>query len=213
MQQFIKKKLFGFIEILNFKNKNQLIINRVFFKSNPLNVYLMGKFKILVDHEAGDENGVRLVITSPMYKLFLKHIKKKSEISVFDIGANVGGFPLMLEINKYKIKKLVSVEFNPLTFTRLNFNILYNLNCIYRGVNVALGGNKRTLTTYIGSNGGTSATVIDNIQKKGDRPFEIEMVTFDEIYYTFDCIVSMCRNGVLSAESCYQRLNQAYFKS
>ena len=43
--------------------------------------------------------------------------------NVLDLGANNGGFPLLLHTSGIELKKVVSVEFNPRTFARLNFNL------------------------------------------------------------------------------------------
>lgn len=102
----IRNKLHGLKSLWNFDNRYQLLLSRLLFRSNPLNIYRLDGMEILVDHSAGDESGTRLLLTSPMYQQFLPQLNFTKPINVLDLGGNGGGFGLMLKRNRVPIKKL-----------------------------------------------------------------------------------------------------------
>lgn len=89
-------RLNGLKAVWPFDNRWQLIINRTLFRGTGLAVYKLDGREILVDHRGGDENGTRLCFVSDMYKKYLKVMRLSGPINVLDLGANGGGFPLML---------------------------------------------------------------------------------------------------------------------
>src|SRR5205085_9721291 len=100
------------------------ILTKVLFPSESLLVYRYRGLDILMDRTGGDANGAREVLTSPMYRRFLPSIKLDHPANVLDLGANNGGFPLQLLASRIKLRKILSVEFNPNTHIRLHFNLL-----------------------------------------------------------------------------------------
>jgi FkbM family methyltransferase len=142
----------------------------------------MGNVEFLVDHHSGDENGARAVLTTDMYLAFLSKISIKWPVNVLDLGANVGGFPLLLQINNVRMSKVVCVELNPNTFSRLQFNLRRNLKCeetVF--LNVAVTGNPCHLDLRLGS-GGTGENIYQNAKVKDGEDYHIEGLTVDEIY-------------------------------
>src|SRR5438552_1894676 len=116
-------KLVGLRALWRFDNRWQLMINRTFFPRESLLTYKKGDIEFLVDHAAGDHNGTRLCLISDIYTRFLPKMSLGEEISVFDLGANGGGFPLMLLLNGKRLSRLVCVEMNPNTYQRLLYNV------------------------------------------------------------------------------------------
>jgi hypothetical protein len=140
-----RNKINGVKEIWHFDNRWQLVLSRLFFSSEKLNVYRYKGLDILEDHSAGDANGAREVLTSSMYRQFLSLMNLSGEINVLDLGTNNGGFPLLLKSENVRIKKLACVEFNPRTFSRMRFNIERNFDCEFIGLNVAVCGENKEI--------------------------------------------------------------------
>lgn len=114
----IRSKLSGLREVFAFANKWQLFVNLLFFRKTNLTVYRLGNLEFIVDVKGGDVNGIHDTITSRMYRDLLPKGLWDSEISVLDIGANAGGFSMLLAILGISIKRLVCVEMNQNTFSK-----------------------------------------------------------------------------------------------
>jgi FkbM family methyltransferase len=123
----LKNKFRGLREIFYFDNWFQLLLNNILFRRQPLQAYRKGKVNVVSDKSKGDVMGLRSVIASPMYRVFLQNMHLPSEISLLDIGANVGGFALMLKLNGHTPVQYAGVEMHPQTFARCSFNIMNNL--------------------------------------------------------------------------------------
>jgi hypothetical protein len=119
-------KLHGLKEMLFFDNYMQLILNRLLFRPN-VEVYSVKGLEIIVDRLGGDANGVRTCLASRMYKQFFDLMSLPREGGVIlDLGANSGGFSLLLLLAKYQPKSIVAVELNPDTYRRLSLNLWRN---------------------------------------------------------------------------------------
>lgn len=197
----LTNKLNGFKEIWYFDNRWQLLFSRLFFRNERINIYRLKGMNILVDHLAGDANGAREIIVSPMYKQFIPQMKLDAPISVLDIGANNGGFPLMLRANDVALRKVVSVEFNPNTFTRMRFNLERNAECDFTCLNVAVCGEAREIEVRLGE-GSVGDSIYGQGEASGAEVYHITGMTFDEIYTsTFgEEIVDVCKIDVEGAE-------------
>jgi hypothetical protein len=51
------------------------VINRLLYRKSRLAVYRLGTFEILMDHRAGDQASARHVLSSYMYRRFLKNLE------------------------------------------------------------------------------------------------------------------------------------------
>jgi len=198
----VKNKIEGFRRIWQFDNRWQLIAWRIFFPHEPINIYRIGGIQMLADHSASDANGAREVIATPMYRKFFGAMQLISPLKVLDIGANNGGFPLLLKMLGYELRKTVCVEMNPNTFLRLRYNIESNLheNCIL--YNVAICGDERELDLNLGS-GSTGDSIYQNgHSQEATRAYKIKGISFDDIYEnTFgDEIVDICKMDIEGAE-------------
>ena len=119
-------KINGVREIWKFDNRFEILRKRLFGNQSSIN-YRIGDLDFTVDHDAGDANGAREVIATDMYRQFFPFLDLAGPLNVLDIGANNGGFGLLLKYEQIAIKKYVGVEFNPATFMRLKFNIERNI--------------------------------------------------------------------------------------
>ncbi|HEX8650326.1 MAG TPA: FkbM family methyltransferase [Pyrinomonadaceae bacterium] len=199
----IKSKVEGMKAIWRFDNRWELLLSRTLFRNDNLNIYRIKGMEILVDHGAGDPNGARHVLVSSMYQRFLSRMELNGSLNVLDLGANGGGFPLMLHVNKLRLGKLACVEFNPNTFSRLRFNIERNLKCEFTGINAAICGERRELQVQLGS-GSTGDSIYQPSpeQSAAGSVYRIDGLTFDDIYNsTFqDEVVDICKMDVEGAE-------------
>ncbi len=197
----LKTKLRGLREIWQFDNRLWLAMNRVFFPGENLNIYRTKGIEFISDHAGGDANGAREILTSPMYQRFLPKMKLANAVNILDLGASNGGFPLLLHANGLSLKKVVSLELNPSTFIRLQFNLQRNLTCDIVALNAAVCGETQVLSVALGK-----GSVSDNIYAEniGDHA-EVRQIpgfSFDNIFdsYFADEIVDICKMDVEGAE-------------
>lgn len=109
-----------------FDNALQLFCDRLLGRSTGLTVYRKGEYRILIDHRGEDQYGTRVCLIDGVYEQLLKKARLEGPLTVLDLGANGGGFPLLLGLLGHKLRRLCCVEMNPNTFLRLSFNVLSN---------------------------------------------------------------------------------------
>lgn len=134
------QKLNGLAQLLQFDNWPVLVFGRLLDRGTGLVVYRKQGLEILVDHRGGDEAGTRMCITCDMYRKHLRNIPKAPPVRVLDLGANGGGFPLLLHLEGFRLEKILSVEMNRSTFLRLIVNLATNLDGVATGLNAAVCG-------------------------------------------------------------------------
>jgi FkbM family methyltransferase len=200
----LRDKLIGLRALWKFDNRWQLIFDRLLFKKNSLLVYKLGDLEFLVDHDAGDHNGTRLCLITDIYSRFLPKMELGDNISVFDLGANGGGFPLMLLLNGKQISKLVCVELNPNTFRRLQYNISRNIDAETALVQSAICGTGRQFELMLGS-GDISDSIYSNAilsPARSRRKYSIQGRTFDDLFraYFGESIIDICKIDIEGAE-------------
>jgi FkbM family methyltransferase len=175
--QALKNKFRGLQEIFYFDNWFQLLINNTLFRKQPLQVYRKGKMNLISNKSKGDVMGLRSVIASPMYRVFLSEMKLPAEISLLDIGANVGGFALMLQLNGHKPVRYTGVEMHPQTFSRLSVNLLHNLGGQPQLLNKAVYNENGTIKVSF-TGGGTGESVSDI---KGAGETTLQTITLNSL--------------------------------
>ncbi len=198
---WLANKLNGLKALWKFDNRYQLLLSRLLFRTNGLNIYHLNGMQILIDHDAGDESGTRDVLVSQMYQQFLPEMKFTSPINVLDLGGNGGGFGLMLKVNHIPIKKIVAVEFNPNTCARMRFNLERNLDATVIGLNAAVCGERKTLQIKVGK-GGTSDSIYNPINGENGKEVEVQGVTIDDLcneYFNGEPI-DLCKMDIEGAE-------------
>jgi FkbM family methyltransferase len=197
----LKKKLNGIREIWAFDNRWQLLLSRTLFTRDPISIYRIRGLEILVDHAGGDANGARNVIASPMYTDHLSRLPLHRPLRVLDIGANNGGFPLLLQLQQLEIAKVVCVELNPRTCVRLRFNLDRNVAGEHVVLNAALCGRSRIIEQSLGP--GSVADSIYEPSHNADRLARVPGLTFDDIHasaFGTGEIVDLCKIDVEHAE-------------
>lgn len=199
----LRDKLTGVRALWHFDNRWQLIADRLIFQ-NPLSVYRKGSLEFLIDHDAGDHNGTRLCLISDIYTRFLPKMNLGEEISVFDLGANGGGFPLMLLLNGKRLRRLVCVELNPNIFRRLQYNITRNVPGEPTLINGAVCGEHRQFELLLGR-----GDISDSIYAEqpagvveGKQRYVVEGYTFDELFraHLGSGPVDICKMDIEGAE-------------
>ena len=196
----LRTKINGFREIWKFDNRVWLTVSKTLFREK-LQVYRYKGHDILIDHAAGDANGARDVLTSQMYRRFLPKMRFEGPITILDLGASNGGFPLLLATSGIDLKKVVSVELNPRTYARLHFNLNRNLDCEIVALNAALCGERRYLEVSLG-NGSVSDNIYGQNPDLDCKIYKIEGLTFDDLYNEYFCdeVVDICKIDVEGAE-------------
>lgn len=194
-------KIRGLKEVWAFDNRLWLAFTKLFFPKENLQVYRYNGIEILTDRKGGDGNGAREILTSPMYRRYLPSLKLGGPANVLDLGANNGGFPLLLLASGIELKKVVSVEFNPQTFVRLHFNLTRNLACTVEPVNAALCGHERTINVSLGK-GSVSDSIYQENSGPETRSYSISGRTFDDFCETYfpEDVIDICKIDVEGAE-------------
>jgi FkbM family methyltransferase len=200
-----------------FDNRWTLLLERTLLRGGNLSIYRTGSMEILMDKAAGDQSGARYVLTSPMYRQFLPAILPalngnsnsnsnnghQQAINVLDIGANVGGFTLLLALENIAVQKVVAVELHPATFVRLRLNLERNVSAETRCINAAVYTKNEPLDITLG-HGDTG----DNIFGTGAgasltlQTYTIQGRTFDNIveeHFAADTI-DVCKMDIEGAE-------------
>lgn len=198
----IQTKLRGLREVWNFDNRLWLAVTKTLFPGEKLHIYRYKGLEILTDHSGGDANGAREVLVSQMYRRFLAKMDLSGPVNILDLGANNGGFPLLLRSSGVEVNKVVSVEFNPQTFVRLHFNLTRNLDGKVIPLNAAVCGENKTLNVSLGSGGASDSIYGSSNGATSSREYEIEGLSFDEIYrrYFPGEIIDVCKIDVEGAE-------------
>lgn len=196
-----RTKINGWREMRYFDNHWHLVFSRLIFPRESLNIYRYKNLEILTDRLAGDLNGAREVLTSPMYRKFLPHMQLDKPLNVLDLGANNGGFPLLLKSEGLQLKKVVCVELNPKTVSRLRFNLERNLENDFTVLNAAVCGKNCVLQVSLGT-GSVSDNIYEGEYIENSKTYMIKGLTFDEIFdeHLANETVDICKVDVEAAE-------------
>lgn len=115
------------LNYLRFGNGFQVLINRLIFRKTGPTIYHHENLTFLVDHEAGDQDGPRACVFPGLYDPFLNATDLRGEVSFVDLGANAGGFVLSLLKAGLEPSTGICVELNPVTWSRLVYNVFRNV--------------------------------------------------------------------------------------
>jgi methyltransferase, FkbM family len=150
----------GLRACLRFSNRFSLIFHRLLFPAERLLVYRLDTLEFLVDHDAGDPAGTRDVLLSPMYRVPIARagLFRDTALNVLDLGANGGGFLLLLRAEGYTLGRAVAVELNGHTAARLRFNLERNMPGVTNVLVAAVNGDGRSVDVAL-STGGTGDSI------------------------------------------------------
>lgn len=202
----LQRKIKGLRQVWAFDNRWPLLVQRVIFPREPVLVYRLGAITFVEDHAGGDANGAREVLTTSMYTDHLRHMRPQAPMNVLDIGANNGGFPMLLQHLGLPLRRVVSVELNPRTCTRLRFNLDRNIGAPHEAVNGALCGRSGWLSVNLGDGDvGDSiyATSTPGSNRGAHVAASVRGVTFDELvseYFPEGATIDLCKIDVEYAE-------------
>ena len=180
--EWIRGKIYGFRALIAFDNWPSLLLQRVFLREYPV-FYRKGAVTFLADHSACDQEGLCVCFTTDMYSRFFSHFPRSRQLAVLDLGANSGGFGLLLLAHGFAIRRIVGVEITPRVFARLAFNLGYNFGSSATPLNCGVCGCEGSIR------------VRDNLGWVGNSIYEkddgsanfvsIPGITFDELYNTY----------------------------
>lgn len=121
-------------------------------------------------------------------------------VTLMDLGSNNGGFTLLLRSGGLHVEKLLCVELNPNTFTRLRFNLERNFRNRYTAINCAICGDERKLTVGLGSGSAGDSIYRDN--NDATRTYSVDGRTFNNVFEEVfgDAIVDTCKIDIEGAE-------------
>lgn len=198
----IGTKLAGFSAIMKFDNWMELVFTRTAFRRDQM-IYVFRGLSFIVDHAGGDANGVRACLASPMYRQFMSHIDFDGEVALLDIGANGGGFPLLLRSLGVSFSRFVSVEMNPNTWSRLVFNVANNFpNGEGIALNLAVAGQAGQQAIRFGRGSTGDSLLLDDCRPKSEGQRFVQLETLDTIANThFPAqMIDLCKMDIEGAE-------------
>lgn len=192
----------GLQVLLQFDNWPMLVLGRVFDRRTGLVTYRKQGLEILVDHRGGDQNGTRSCLVSDMYRRHLDGMAIKGPVRVLDIGANGGGFPLMLRLAGYDLAQVVCVEMNPPTYLRLLVNLATNIGGQATGINAAVcdvAGSEIPLQL---SRGNTGMSMYENRADSAASHVSVPTTTLAAVCdkYFRDQEIDICKIDIEGAE-------------
>ena len=190
--------------VLYFDNWPMLMVPRLFDRKTGLVTYRKQGLEILVDHRGGDEAGTRACITSDMYSRYVRSFELPETINVLDLGANGGGFPLMLYLLHIKIAKAVCVEMNPLTARRLAVNLSLNVGPAGIAVNKAIcdGDSHGSEIMMKASRGSTSESIFRDQTSERPDSYSVRTSSLAVLCseYFKDSSIDICKIDIEGAE-------------
>jgi FkbM family methyltransferase len=199
----MKTKIAGARAVMAFDNWPALLLGRLFYRKTGLVVYCKNHLEILVDHRGGDEAGTRECIVGDMYRKYVPHFKLQEPAHVLDIGANGGGFPLMLMLEGVKLASVVSVEMNPATYSRLLVNLQSNIGPFAVAINAAACGTNAGPEILLAPSRGSTGYSMNESTFGGTAPhITVKTTTFASLYsqYFAGRRIDVCKIDIEGAE-------------
>jgi FkbM family methyltransferase len=199
----------GLQAVLYFDNWPWLMQARILDRKTGLVIYRKNGCEIVVDHGVDDASGTRACIVGDMYRKYLPFMKLAEPVSVLDLGANGGGFTLMLHLQGIKLGRTVCVEMNKTTFTRLALNLATNLDsaqAINAAVCDASHGPEIALNPSCGWTGGG---IYNMRAEPGSPSVTVPTITLQDLYdrYFQGGPIGVCKIDIEKAE--YEILESA----
>jgi|GEM_PF-1407296 len=179
----IRNKLSGFRENLAFSNRWSIIAQRLFHPGRPVVSYFWKRrWWIVCDTRCHDANAVKEVLAGGCYDSFITRSARDGCLSYVNIGAHIGTFDVAVASLVGKIPFGCSVEMNPGTFARLNFNLRLNGLVQVRTINAGVGGENGNASVRA-----TGCSLADNLfaksaaQTEGGESFIVPVLTLAKV--------------------------------
>ena len=185
-----------------FDNYIEIFLGRVFFRKSSLKVLRIGDIQAVVDHRGADTASICHCLGTDAYKQFLSLIDLSGSLNIADIGANVGGFSLLLKYLNCEINNLICIEMNPNTFARLQMNIRTNFGPEAKVVNAAMCAHTTEFQLELGTGFTNDSIHRGTLQRSGLHTHVVKGDTFDHIIGNIfgDEIIDLCKMDVEGAE-------------
>ena len=199
----ISTKIAGARAIMAFDNWPALLLGHLLHRNAGLLVYRKGGLEILIDHRGGDKNGTRHCIVSNMYRKYVPLFGLTEPANVLDIGANGGGFPLMLKLAGIKLATVVCVEMNLATYSRLLVNVQSNLGFSSVAINAAVCGAGSASEIFLNpTRGSTGYSISGNAAGATAPHVAVKTMTLKSIYdlYFPGQHIDICKIDIEGAE-------------
>jgi FkbM family methyltransferase len=174
---WIRHRWEGLRALMQFDNWPFLIIQRCCFQT-PM-VYRKRNVRFLVDRASGDQHGLTDCVTRDIYARYFLCLTKDRPIRVLDLGANIGGFGLALILAGFEIERIVAVEMNLRTHSRLAYNLVNNIGSKAALVHAAVCNAKRNI--LVADNDGWVGNSIYDRSLSDTPNLEVPGVTLDEL--------------------------------
>ena len=207
----ISTKFAGARAIMTFDNWPALLLGRLLHRNAGLHVYRKNDLEILIDHRGGDETGTRQCIVSNMYRKYVSLFRLMGPANVLDIGANGGGFPLMLKLAGIKLASVVCIEMNPATYSRLLVNVQSNLGFSAVAINAAVSGSGAAPEIFLKpSRGSTGYSLSGNVVGASGQRVAVKTTTLESLYseYFAGQSIDICKIDIEGAE--YDAIQSAH---
>ncbi len=200
----ITQKLQAIKEFLFFSNWPILMAGRLPFFKSRFAMYQKDNISFITDYKGGDSTGARHLLSSGLYEDFINFIlnKEASLGTLLDVGANNGGFILDLFRRLSRPpQKIVAIEFNYMTYLRLQFNVLYNAG---RSTEIQLvNGAAAGVTGWLDVEDNDGSTGNNIYKSQSKLPMrKVPAMTFDDVYGTYfnPGIIDLCKVDIEGAE-------------
>lgn len=195
----------GLRAILSFDNRWEVVATRLLFRDTGMITYRKNGMEFVIDHHGGDEAGTRACLTSPMYRILIPLMALNSPLTLIDIGANGGGFPILLSDMGFALRKIVAVEMNPRVFARMQLNLVQNFDAELKLFNCAVSGESGMIYADLGR-GSTGESISGSLGHSSHgtrRHAAIEAITFDELIgrsLAENEVVDLCKIDIEGSE-------------
>lgn len=192
-------KLKALFENKYFDNPIELALCRTVGRKTGATIYRKNRWRILIDHHAGDHCGTKACLVSPMYREFFSKLKFGPNPRILDVGGNGGGFVLLCADIFGELGVAVSLKFNPSTFRRLWYDLKSNLNHDIVVLNAAASDADGELVVPDLA-GSTSAKIGEQVQE--GKGVTITKVTFDSLaeQYFDGQKIDLCKINIEGSE-------------
>jgi len=112
---------------LLFSNRYELLSQRLFFRKNPISIYIWQKrFLMACDRRHLDANSPKEILVKGIYNEAISLSVRSSPFNYVNVGANIGAFDIAVAALIPAVDSGLLFEVNPQTARRLLFNLAIN---------------------------------------------------------------------------------------
>lgn len=154
----------GARETLRFSNGALLLMQRLLLPRLRFALYVWKQdWYLLCDVQKGDHGSAKEVLAAGDYDQHILSSMRNDTLSYVNVGANVGAFDVAAASLARGGTSGLSIELNPETYGRLQFNLTMNKLSNVAAVNAGIGGSPRVIPFSPGKN-----SLEDNLYAKAE---------------------------------------------